>query len=328
MDGGRRWPLSLFPDGVGVATVRVSLPDSLPAGTRKLGVEVTSEVDGTSRLAEIELVVPAVERATVRADPMSVTAGQTATMAISVANDGNRLIDVPIQPTDPENKVEFDFEPALFTVAPGEEVTRPGPGNGPEAVLRSGQGPRPHVQRAGRRSPTAGDRHVHPEAADLTRAARLRGAAGSRRPCSPSCSPTASPKVVDVSRVDDELLLRAIEGPDARTGPANPASIAGTVTSLTSGGGIDGVTVELFDSGSAEQTVRTTSTDSSGTFTIPRLEPGSYKVRFRGAQFAAVWYPAARDFSDGTEITRRRPARAAAASTGVWAACPGRSPGA
>ncbi|MGH9188278.1 MAG: carboxypeptidase regulatory-like domain-containing protein, partial [Acidimicrobiales bacterium] len=298
IDGGR---LSLFPDAAGTATVHVSLPEALPAGTRRLGIEVTSDVDARSRLGEVEVVVPTVEKATISVDPMSVTAGRTASVGVTVGNEGNRVLDAPLRASDPEAKVGFEFDPPLLDVAPGDRDT---------------------VQaRATARRPIFGQPKVRvltfsvpvgepPPQATVTFIQRpivsrgLLGLLGLLAAVSVFAFvlTVSLSRVVDVSKVDEELLLRAIEGPDVRGGPANPATITGTVTSLTTGLPADGVTVEVFPSDSAEQSFATDSTDPDGTYSLGDLEAGTYKVRFRGAGFTPLWYPSALDFSDGGEV--------------------------
>src|SRR5690606_16869989 len=82
----------------------------------------------------------------------------------------------------------------------------------------------------------------------------------------------------------------------------NPGAIAGTVTVLTSGAPVSGVTAEIFAADSTEAPLASTATLDDGEFRFGGLAEGSYKLRFRGTGFAEVWYPNALDPDRATEV--------------------------
>src|SRR5690606_12984630 len=64
-----------------------------------------------------------------------------------------------------------------------------------------------------------------------------------------------------------------------------------------------GVSVEAFDEADTAAPLATAATDASGAFRVPSLPAGSYKLRFRGAGFAEVWYPSAATDADAEAVT-------------------------
>src|SRR5690606_25104479 len=108
-------------------------------------------------------------------------------------------------------------------------------------------------------------------------------------------------RVVDRSTARDELLLQVVRGETSGDVVTNPGAIAGTVTVLTSGAPVSGVTAEIFAADSTEAPLASTATLDDGEFRFGGLAEGSYKLRFRGAGFAEVWYPNALDPDRATE---------------------------
>src|SRR3546814_8488933 len=47
---------------------------------------------------------------------------------------------------------------------------------------------------------------------------------------------------------------------------------------------------------------RSAVTGDNGTYTLPNLREGTYKVRFRGAGFLEIWFADATTFEEATEI--------------------------
>jgi hypothetical protein len=296
---GRR--LSLFPGDSGVATVRITLPEGLPAGTRRLGVEVTSELDGSSRMAEVALDVPSLAKATMEAEPQAVTAGRKAALALTLANGGNTTLELIPEGADQESKVSFEFVPPVATVDPGAEVS----------VKVSARARRPLLGQPKLRVLTLRTRGVTPPpertVTFMQRPIISRGLLSllgllAAVTVFGTVLTIALSRVVDASSVDEELLLRAINGPDGDDGPTNPGSISGRVLTLSSGAPLAGASVQLFAADSGEEALDSTATSGSGTFTLDELEAGTYKIQVLGAGFGGVWFPAALDFDDAGEI--------------------------
>jgi hypothetical protein len=293
--------LSLFPGDSGVATVRITLPDGLPAGTRRLGVEVTSELDRSSRMVEVALDVPSLAKATMEAEPQAVTAGRKAALGLTLANGGNTTLELIPEGTDQESKVSFEFVPPVARVDPGAEVS----------VKVLARARRPWLGQPKLRVLTLRTRGVTPPpertVTFMQRPIISRGLLSllgllAAVTVFGTVLTIALSRVVDASSVDEELLLRAINGPDGDDGPTNPGTISGRVLTLSSGAPLAGASVQLFAADSGEEALDSTATSGSGTFTIDELEAGTYKIQVLGAGFGGVWYPAALDFDDAGDI--------------------------
>jgi hypothetical protein len=294
--------LSLFPGDAGVATVRITLPDGLPAGTRRLGVEVTSELDGSSRLADIQLEVPSVARAAMEAEPQAITAGRKAALALTLVNEGNTPLELVPEGVDQESKVTFEFVPRVATVHPGAEV----------AVKVLARARRPFIGQPKLRLLTLRTRGVTPPpertVTFMQRPVVSRGLMSllgllAAVTVFATVLTIALSRVVDASSVDEQLLLRAINGPEGEGGPANPGSISGRVMTLSSGTPVSGVTVQVFPADSGEEALDSTATSGTGTYAFDELEAGKYKIHVLGAGFADIYYPAALAFENAGQVT-------------------------
>lgn len=115
--------LSLFPDAAGVTVMTVTLPPGIPAGIRRLGVEVQELTPpGERQLVEVELTVPAQLGLKVELDPPSATGGRSASLGVVVDNIGNSEVDIDLAGTDDEAQVGFAFVPVGATLGPGERA--------------------------------------------------------------------------------------------------------------------------------------------------------------------------------------------------------------
>ncbi|MDP3891618.1 hypothetical protein, partial [Nocardioides sp.] len=115
--------LSLFPDESRVVTALVTVPMGVPAGERRVAVQVrelTSPEHTT--IEEIVLVVPEDSSAQVRLDPAVATAGSRARFGLLVDNNGNTTLSGVLVGADPESKVRFRFDPPNLTLQPGEHA--------------------------------------------------------------------------------------------------------------------------------------------------------------------------------------------------------------
>lgn len=109
-------------------------------------------------------------------------------------------------------------------------------------------------------------------------------------------------RLVGVSAADRDLAIQVASARDAGAG-AGTSSLGGTVALFTDDSPAPGVTVELFDDGDLSSVVSTTATDDDGVWSIKSLSAGSYKLRFRGAGFAEVWYPNALTGEEAEAVT-------------------------
>src|SRR5580704_10458081 len=115
--------LSLFPDAAGVSVMTVTLPPGIPAGLRRLGVEVQELTPpGGRQVVEVELTVPAQLGLRAELDPPSTTGGRSTAVGVVVDNTGNSEVNIELEGTDEEGQILFAFTPAVATLGPGERA--------------------------------------------------------------------------------------------------------------------------------------------------------------------------------------------------------------
>ena len=103
-------------------TVRVTLPvqPPAPAGTYVVGAVVKSKYrQDVSRCVEVPVDLAAVEQITVKVTPEVVTGGRAGRYTVEVANGGNAPVRLYLAATDPERRVNAQFQPAWVDLPPG-----------------------------------------------------------------------------------------------------------------------------------------------------------------------------------------------------------------
>ena len=114
---------TLFPGETTAVTLTLDLPPELPAGERRMAVQVR-ELTGPQRTAVEQLVVDVAgaPRLEVQLEPTIATGGRWAAFAVTVANDGNTTVDGAVVGSDAEGAIAFTVEPPEFHLGPGEQV--------------------------------------------------------------------------------------------------------------------------------------------------------------------------------------------------------------
>ena len=114
---------SLFPDETREIAVGVRVPHGIPAGERRIAVQLR-ELTPPERTAidELVLVVPEDPSVNLRVDPLVTQAGRRARYTVLVDNNGNTALAGRLAGTDPEAKVRYRFEPPVVNLAPGEHA--------------------------------------------------------------------------------------------------------------------------------------------------------------------------------------------------------------
>jgi hypothetical protein len=293
--------LSLFPSEVGTVDVTVTPPADFPAGLRQIAVHVQSENDPAEfALAQITLDVGTRSRTSLRVDPVTVTGGSKAQFALVVANEGNSTVQARPEGIDPEDVVEFGFEPPTVLLPPGRR----------EVVQANVRGGRPWV---GQAKPRVLSFSLGPDAppamATFVQRPRigrwlisLLGLATVAAVFAIVLS-TVMDQLVEESRVDDALLDEALaqQGQAGESVSVTPSAVTGRVV-LANGTGVAGVQAELYSSGNGTVALASAATDPDGAYAFGRLSPGRYRLRFTGAGFAEQWYTAALTFADATDV--------------------------
>ena len=288
----------LFPgESVSVAIV-LTLPEGIPAGERRVSVQVRDVTDQAAiAIEDVTIDVPALPRTTVSLEPATVTAGKVAAFAAVVRNDGNTVQHARLVAQRPRGRHDLH-------VRPGRVQPRARP---------------EHVRRAGREREAAV--RGGPAAAAVRAAARR-----SRRRCRPDAPPAASgvfvqkpllsrgmlgllglllaistfaliitialSSVVGRSAADRDLAIQVAQARQAAA-QTGTSTVEGTVIQLSTGVPAQDVTVLLFGAEDPSQPVKTQATGTDGTFAMSDLPAGEYTMQVTGAGFAPVWYPSA-----------------------------------
>lgn len=297
--------LRLFPDETATVLVTVQLPEGVPAGDRRIAVQIRDLTDaGAIAVQEVVLDVPPAPRATVRLDPPTVTAGPTAVFAVLVHNEGNTVQHGRVVALDPEARTAFAFQPPQFSLPPGESVTL--------ALRAKAKRPwfgdpalRPFELRLD--GPTAPPADAPPAAAGVfiqkPRLSRgLLALLGLLLAISVFAIviTIALSSVVGHSAADRNLALQVAQARNTAT-TTGTSTLTGSVTDLSTGAPVGDVSVEAFGSDPAEPLL-TVATGDDGTFSLERLPAGTYTLRVRGAGFDETWYPAAPTQADAQQV--------------------------
>ena len=305
--------LQLFPDERGSTSVLVMLPPSHPAGRHRVGVQVSEP--GVTALAdlvaEFDLLAPTVPSLAVTADPSSSTAGSSTTFIATLINTGNTTIEAGVSVTDAEQLVTAEFSPPHVTLPPG----------GRGAIQIDVKGPRPwfgmplvRTVEVTAHSPATLPKLPHePDAKAMTAVAFVQRPRFSRRAVSIAglllavtmfalVINASFASVADLSRANEALLKQSLGADQPLAARPLPGSIGGRITSTT-GGGIDGATVEIYEEATSPIVpVASTVTDAEGAYRFGSLSVGIYRVRVVAAGFGEVWYPAAGAITDAFAI--------------------------
>jgi hypothetical protein len=294
--------LSLFPDTSGVALVTVTLPEGVPAGVRHLSIEITELTPpGEVAVVDVELTVPAQLGIDLSLDPVSLTGGKSATAAVLIENTGNNSSEVELSGADDDGEVEFRFDPPSPVLGPGQQVLA--------SVVLMAKRPWFGSPKLRSFSVNAGPPAAPVQAfggwvqrARLSRGAlALLGLAAAITVFAVVITASLS-SVVNKSNADRDLAL-AVAQAALNPSTVGTASISGTVTLLSSGAPIGGVTVQLVLSSDTATPLASTATGNAGGYTFSNLAAGTYKVEFSGAGFTQIWYADSLGADSATAIT-------------------------
>jgi hypothetical protein len=284
--------VSLFPDATDRLVVIFDVPRTCPAGDYLVVVRVVSTLDPErTSVHDFWLTIGIVEGLAVELRPSIVTGGSSARFEAIIRNTGNASADVSVAVLEPTRVVDCRAEPNRIVLGFGAEAVLP-------VLLR---GPRPWLGQ-----PVA--RQIHVGVSSGTQVLD-KIATFNQKPRIPRGLITALTLaaiialwaliflwVVTEMRAD-EPATKAI-GTDLFDGPANIpiAAVAGeargTVTAATTGEGVARITVEAWRVTAVGDPVAVASaaTGEDGTFALPSLIPGDYRLRFSAEGFTESWY--------------------------------------
>ena len=306
--------LSLFPGSSQTVLVHLTIPEGVAAGDRRIAIQVR-ELTPPNAIAveEVEVQVPAAPAVHLQLDPVTSYGGRRASFGAVIENQGNTVVTGRLGGADAEAKLRFGFAPQAICLAPGEhrivELTtrarRPLTGSPLVRVFTVHLDQRREIPADGGRSAA--------ELPPLATGTFLQRPWLSRGPISlvgllaamtvfAIVITVALARLVGQSAADRDLALQVAQARTA-TGNAGTSAMSGTVRLLTSGTPVPGVAVEAFTTADVANPIATTATNAAGTFTLPNLAEGSYKLRFRGAGFVQLWYPGAATDTDASTVT-------------------------
>ena len=114
--------LPLFPDAEGRIAVSLDLPETQPAGTHPLTVEVVSHTTGAVEHHDLELEVGARPALTLQRHPRMIRARRSGRFVLEVANRGNVPLDVDLTASPTDDGVSVRMSPDSCRVEPGASV--------------------------------------------------------------------------------------------------------------------------------------------------------------------------------------------------------------
>jgi hypothetical protein len=315
--------ISLFPDEVRIVTIVLRPPAGLAAGARRIAVQVRELTPPTeSSITDIDLVVPEAKAISLRVDPLAVNAGKKASFSVIAENNGNSIVHGRLDGDDPESKVNFEFEPAMVRLAPGEHCVvdmrakAKRPLMGPPVIRPLGLYldevnddtffSNPDDARDAPKGPR-GDDYQLANATFIQKTKLSRGALsliGLLIAVSVFAIviTVALGRLVGQTSADRDLALQVAAARDNGSGSGGSSGLAGTVVQLTNGKPLSAVSVSVYDSTDTTKPLATTATDGSGSYAFNQLAAGKYKLSYQRAGFVQIWYPAATADADATTV--------------------------
>jgi hypothetical protein len=294
--------LELFPGERRATVLSFELPPTFPAGRRRIAIEVTEPdtPDGSVVVVDVDVVVEPRDELSFGVEPSSLTVGPEGTFVMTPVNSGNTTLDLDLVAADPERKVKVTFDPPRPRLLPGERGV----------VRATARGPRPWFGMPLVRVLEFRIKGGTAEA--FTAAAFIQTPRLSRRAVTLAGLVVVATlfafviflsfsSVADLSAQQEALLKQSL-GEDQPIGVRiEPSSIEGRVVSTT-GGGIDGVSVELYTPANPLVPAKSTVTDVQGAYRFGSLVPDTYFVRFQVAGFGETWFRRGVSIQDATAI--------------------------
>ncbi len=297
--------VSLFPDSTDRIGLVLDIPADCPAGDYLVIVRIVSTIDADRETAhDFWLTVPPRPALALDLRPSIVTGGSEATIGAIVENTGNSTIDVTVEALEPTREVDCSVDPSSFTIRQGDEALL-------DVVLR---GPRPWFGdpriRTIQITATADD-VVAEQVGTFRQKARIPRGFITALILAGIVLLWALIFLFVVSELRrGEPPAKAV-GSGFVSGPENiplsavAATVEGTVTASTTGGGIPRITVEALrvTADGSLQPVGSAATDDDGSYSLKSLIPGTYQLRFSADGYSEVWYPAGSDPAGAEPVT-------------------------
>lgn len=294
--------VDLFPDERATVEVTLRLPPDHPAGRRTIGLRVGTTDDPLASPVVVDAVFELAAQVgmAMATEPGTLEMAGSGSFLLHIYNTGNTALEPALLAQDAERLVTVVFDPSHPVVQPGDQ-----------AVVRAlATGPRPWiglpVVRVLEVTATEGE-VVAVSAVALVQTPRI-----GRRLISflglllvvslfALVISLSFGRVADLNARNEALVAQGL-GLDQPVGARiGPSSFGGRIASST-GGGINGASIELYDENDALRPVQTTVTDETGAYVLPAVPAGTYLLRTAAAGFGQLWFPGVVDVADAETI--------------------------
>lgn len=314
--------LPLFPDATGQLVLTVDVPDTHPAGTHPLVVEVLSHTTSNVAYADVDLEVAPRPMVVLRSTPRLVRARRSGRFVLEVDNPGNIPLEVTLSPAPTEPGIVLRLTPDTLRVEPGTSAPVMAVFKGPRMITGGEIDRTADVVLVGRRIEARPDEAEPPAELEASTAIALRQrpilsrglitamillaiigvwagvfvfglySAFSNDPVPKAAAPSyyqglnGTDAQAAAASSKDALFLDK----DGPVGPDVGGSISGEVQAVTDQRPVGRVLVRAFRD-CKQQPMATAATQSDGTYLLTGLFPTGYRLEFRADGYQTTWFP-------------------------------------
>jgi hypothetical protein len=300
--------LPLFPNGVGTVTVRLTPSPRLPAGHLLVHLVLRSSVDDAATATQLLSLAVAPAPAVALEPVARRKAGRHRTrFELRVRNEGNVALDLDLGASDPMRQVALACRPASLTLPPGASETAWLDASAPRRLLGTdldhvldvvATAPEAHASTTVtfRQRPLVprGARTILLLATIVAVWAAVLVIALNRALASDPPGKEVPASFYATSHRSGSGAVPAGAVPKSGLAVGVGGTIAGVVDAASTGAGVGRITVQAYSgSPSSLELVASAASGSDGSWSIPGLLPGSYRLELSAPGFTTVWYPAA-----------------------------------
>ncbi|HVC14927.1 MAG TPA: carboxypeptidase regulatory-like domain-containing protein [Acidimicrobiales bacterium] len=321
--------LPLFPDGTGTVTVTITAPPGLAAGAYRLPVQVRSTAEpAASTVQFLPVQVRPAPSMSLAVHPSDRTARRRTSYDVVCRNTGNVPLEVDLAATDTAHLLTCRPEPAALRIGPGHDSTarltvsckRRLLGN---EVAHRAQLVASSTEAQAETGVTFRQRPIFPRGArTILLLAAIVGVWAAVMVVALNHALNSNPpqKIAPASFYASSHPTNANAAYHSSGAGANPppagavpksgldiaagGTLAGIVDAASTGSGVGRITVQAYALEQAGRAVlqASTATAADGTWAIPGLLPGPYKIEISAQGFTTEWYPSSASESGGKTI--------------------------
>jgi len=319
--------LPLFPDTSGTVTVTLTAPPGLAAGDYRLPVQVRSTAEpAASTVRFLPVQVQPSPSLTLETQPSDRTGKHKASYALICRNTGNVPLEVDLAATDTLRVLTCRAEPATLSVPPGEEARATLTVSCKRRIFGNEAAHRAHVvaaapQAQAETAVTFRQRPLVPRGArTVVLLATIVAVWATVMVVALNKALNSNPpqKVVPASFYASSQPSNAAFNSSTAGGDPTPAgavpksgldvaaggTLAGVVDAASTGSGVGRITVQAYalEPGGRAVLQASTATAADGTWAIPGLLPGPYRIELSAQGFTTEWYPSSPSESGGRTV--------------------------